>query len=217
MVRALIECPSRVRASRVTLTVATALGLVLSSCSDPAHDPETWEGVPWALRDARLPGDRASIRNWFEAVGDEAGVSILPPFTIHQGKQVILELGFGKTGNDRRATVDAASVVPDEDGLACSPMCETHLMGCDPCTAADMMRALSSNREPVLESLDPSAAVWFIAAATDIESQSGYRGTRVDLWFAAPDGEWVFRIESGDVQSVRSAAKLLVNALSASS
>lgn len=180
-------------------------GLLLAGCSDPAHNPLEWAGAPWSLRDAQLPDDRPSIRVWFEGAEDPG----TPPFTIAKGTQVILLASFG----GGQAEVGAAWLVGDDIGQACDPSCITQLSGCDPCTAADILRAVVAQREPVLASLDRSAETWFVAAATDVSDDAGSRSVIAQLWFGQPDGSWVFRIDASNVDDVKLVAEALADAL----
>jgi hypothetical protein len=188
--------------------------LLLASCgSDAAHDPAEWAGLPWRLGHGPLPDDRTSIRAWFQSV-DDPSISTLPPFTIAEGQEVVLHLSFIESGG--QGSIRAASVVPDADGFACDPNCETHLSGCDPCTAADMMRAVVAEREAVLASLDQTRGTWFVADAIDVGS-AGSHETIAQLWFAHPNGSWVFKIDASNVDDVEIAAEAMADALASGS
>lgn len=193
-----------------SVLLATAGALLLAGCSDPAHDPAEWAGAPWSLRDAQLPDDRPSIRAWFDGAED-LGTSTVPAFTIHKGTQVVLVASFA----GGQAEVGAAWLVGDDIGQACDPSCITHLSGCDPCTAADMLRAVVAQREPVLASLDRSAGTWFVAASTEGTNWTGDRWVQTQLWFGQPDGSWVFRIDASNVDDVKLVAEALADALPA--
>jgi hypothetical protein len=195
-------------------TLGALLLLLLASCdNDPAHDPAEWTGAPWRLVEGPLPDDRASIRAWFQSV-DDPSISTLPPFTIAEGQEVVLQLSFIESGG--QGSVRAASVLPNADGFACDPNCETHLSGCDPCIAADMLRAVVAEREPVIASLDQSPGTWFVADAIDVGS-AGSHETIAQLWFAQPNGSWVFKFDASNVDDVEIAAEAMADALAVGS
>lgn len=191
------------------MLLATTGALLLAGCSDPAHDPAEWAGAPWSLRDAQLPDDRPTIRAWFKGVHRSSGIRTLV-LTISKREVLLLVAEHGG-----QADVKAAWLVPRESGSVCDPGCETLLPGCDPCTAADMLRAVVAQRETVLASIDRSAGTWFVAAATDIPGDFGSRGVNVELWFGQPGSSWVFRIDASNVDRVKLVAEALADALPA--
>src|SRR4029453_12967659 len=87
------------------------LMLALAGGTDPAHDADTWAGVPWELRDADLPDDATTIDAWMNGVSGP-GLWTLPLGDVYRGEQV-LDLSFADGGGGE---FRAAPVKPGEGG-----------------------------------------------------------------------------------------------------
>ena len=200
------------RVARSLLVTAVAAALWLPACSqDLAHDPAMWSGAPWGLRDADLPDDRPSIRATFGSI-EEQGLFVLPPYALLGGRQIVLNLSFDESAGGAR--IVAAALVPEPGtGAICSAGCYTKLSGCDPCTTSDMLRAIAREQDAVVTRMGPVDPPPFVATAFDYNSQSGAHGTIAALWFADPDGSWVYEIDASTVDDVRIAAEALARAL----
>lgn len=174
------------------------LMLTLAGCQDPAHDADTWTGVPWELQDADLPNDATTIDAWMNGVSGP-GVWTLPLGDVYRGEQV-LDLSFEDGGGGE---VRAAPLIADRHGFYCAPSCApTVALACDPCRADDMMAEIADAYEPIEASLDPSSPLIFVATAIDTQDYGGGHGVHAIIYFARPGGHWVFSIDAGNVDDV---------------
>jgi len=183
--------------TRCRTACAVILAVVLAACGgETSHDPASWRGAPWGLRDAPLPEDRATIRDWFRELQGTPFFA-LPPFTIGDDREVGVDVNLPDGGE---GSILAIPVLP---GVLCS----------SPCSAGiDALEVVSGRDTKVANSLDPSAPVIFVAAAVDVDSQSGHSETISQLWFARPRGQWVFTIDASSPEMVRLLGQALADA-----